>query len=193
MSSDLDIIQSVVIAIQGVPVNSTFPTDGYALIYDAADGYWRPTALPSSFVMGGDISGTTSSATVNSISGSSVIYTGASKINLLKGQNINVSSLKTSNYAVSVGDFIVGVGALTSSITITLPSSPSVGDMYVIKDVNGTCQQFCRDNVGTFTVVGYTITVLPSSGTIDGLSKIIMQTPYQSITVVYTGSQWSII
>jgi hypothetical protein len=39
MSSD---ISQTVIAIQGEAISSVAPQDGYILVWDAADGYWRP-------------------------------------------------------------------------------------------------------------------------------------------------------
>jgi hypothetical protein len=117
----------------------------------------------------------------------------AGTIKLAGSQNVVVSGLKTADYTIVKGDFIIGIGTLSASHTITLPASPSTGDMYIIKDVNGTVQQFARDVAGTITTYGYTITVTPSSGNIDGLTSIVMNVPYSSLTVVYTGSQWSVI
>ena len=188
-------ISSIVVALQGRPISTDTPATNNVLEWNGSQ--WEPTALPTSLppdgYAGGDLGGSYPDPTVNSISGSSVVATAANKLNILKGQNVNVSLLKTSNYTVLATDFIVGIGTLSGSITITLPSSPATGDLYVVKDVNGTCQQFLRDNTGTLVVAGHTITITPASGNIDGLSQLIMQTPYQSITVVYTGSQWSVI
>lgn len=114
-------------------------------------------------------------------------------------QKLNVSGLKTANYTVTTSDYVVGIGTLTSSITITLPSSPATGSSYVIKDVNGTCQQFIRVKAGatggspTVSTKGFIVTITPASGNIDGQSNIYLTNPYQSYTLVYTGSQWSII
>ena len=92
-----------------------------------------------------------------------------------------VSSLKTGNYTATVGDYIIGIGTLTGSITITLPSSPVTGQTYIIKDVNGTCS------------LTNTITITPASGNIDGNTTSVIATPYDSISIVYSGAQWSII
>lgn len=182
-----DTTNTTVVAIQNNAIKPGTPSDGYALVYVNGNADWEATPP------GGDLGGNFITTTVNAITGSSVIATSTNKLSLLKGQNVNVSSLKTSNYTITASDFVIGVGTLTASITITLPSSPTAGDLYVIKDVNGTCQQFVRNVAGTITTVGYAITIAPSSGNVDGLSKIVMSTPYQSITIVYTGTQWSTI
>ncbi len=103
-----------------------------------------------------------------------------------------VSGAKTSNYTMVRGDNIVLVGTLSSSITITLPASPATGDSYKIK-TGSTCYQFMRNDAGTLTTVGYTVTVTPSSGNIDGQTSHILSTPYAALSVVYTGSEWSIV
>jgi len=175
-------------AVGGITVTGT-PTTGQVLTAtssSAAD--WASPA--SGVVWANDLAGSTGTDQyVVAITGSA----SSGKVAILNGQNIKVSALKTANYTVLTTDYIVGIGTLSSSITVTLPASPTTGDTYFIKDVNGTCQQFARDVASTVTTYGYTVTVTPSSGNIDGLSKIIMNVPYMSLTVVYTGSQWSVI
>ena len=40
-----DAVSQTVVGLQMIPVSSEFPTDGYVLMYDATDGYWRPAAV----------------------------------------------------------------------------------------------------------------------------------------------------
>lgn len=42
MSSDINVIDAVVVAIQGTDIDPTTPADGQVLTYDNADGYWAP-------------------------------------------------------------------------------------------------------------------------------------------------------
>lgn len=91
-----------------------------------------------------------------------------------------VSSLKTANYTIVNGDYFIGIGTLSSNIIISLPSSPSTSDQYIIKDVNGT--------VGD----GYIVTIDGNGNDIDGQVTFILAQNYSSITVVYTGAQWSV-
>lgn len=91
----------------------------------------------------------------------------------------NVSSLKTSNYTVTTGDYLIGIGTLSSTITVTLPSSPVKDDQYIVKDVNGYANKF-------------NITVSGNGNNVDGKSSVVLYKKYAQITLTYTGSQWSI-
>ena len=124
-------------------------------------------------------------------SGSGVVGVGG-VIQLNGSQQVVVSSGKTANYTAVRGDHLVLIGTLTSSITITLPASPVTGDHYKVK-TGPSCYQFVRNDAGTLTTVGYTVTITPSSGNIDGQTSWILSTPYASVDVVYTGSEWSIV
>lgn len=84
------------------------------------------------------------------------------------------ATITTSDYVVVVNKT---VGAAT---TVNLPGSPTAGDTYVIKD-------------GKFDAATNNITVTPAAGTIDGAATYVMATNGQSITVVYSGSEWLIV
>ena len=205
MSSDItgtsiSIVNGTVVALQGNAVKSQSlgsNQDGYALTWVNGNNDWEaqplPASLPPDGAAGGDLSGNYPNPTVAKIQGTAISTTVPNDGYVLTyvaadsewepklpNHNNKVSSLKTANYTVLTSDFIVGIGTLTSSITITLPASPNTGDMYIIKDVNGTVNQ-------------YNITISPASGNIDGVSSVKLTASYQSITLVYTNSQWSII
>lgn len=83
--------------------------------------------------------------------------------------------------AVVTTDYIVVINKSSgAATTVTLPSSVTTGDTYIIKDGKGDAN---TNN----------ITVTPSSGNIDGSSTYVMNINYQSITVVYNGVQWNVI
>lgn len=96
------------------------------------------------------------------------------------------------NYAVRVvtaagavtlttSDYIVVVNkASGASTVVNLPGSPTKGDNYIIKDGKGDAN---TNN----------LTVTPASGNIDGTGTYVMNTNYQSATVVYNGTQWNLI
>jgi hypothetical protein len=198
-----DIITSrTVVAIQGTPVTNVEPSNGQALIYDAIDGYWRPENLPSSLppsgAAGGDLDGYYPNPNVASISGSNVIATSTNKIKFLEGQNVNISSLQTSNYNIVSGNFVISIGTLTSSITVSLPSSPTTGDVYTIKDVNGTCCASLEPSPGSSAVFsttdGYVVSIYGNGNNIDNYgSYIYMTIPYSFYQLVYNGSSWSVL
>lgn len=99
---------------------------------------------------------------------------------IVSSMHPTVSSLKTSDYQVVSTDYVIGVGVLTNSITITLPTSPVVGDQYTIKDVVGSLND------------GYTITIDGYSNNIDGELTFTLAQSRASITVLFTGTEWSI-
>ncbi len=82
-------------------------------------------------------------------------------------------TITTADYLVCVNKT---VGAAT---TVNLPSSPSTGDTYVIKDKKADA---ATNN----------ITLTPASGNIDGAATYVMNINRQSTMVVYDGSEWSV-
>lgn len=95
------------------------------------------------------------------------------------GRRVN-TVVTTTNLGVSAGTEVIIVGAIASSITITLPSGPTAGDIYTIKDQLG--------NAATNNII-----VSGNGNNIDGVSSYTMNANYQSITVVFANGTWSII
>src|ERR1700733_4966859 len=62
---------------------------------------------------------------------------------LTVGQGL-VSNLvsKTADYTITLSDYIVSIGSLTESITITLPASPVNGATYIISDSAGSAANY---------------------------------------------------
>lgn len=85
---------SKVVKLQGFPINSVTPADGYVLTWDQADGYWLPKLKQSALVISNN---------------HTIIYTD--------------------------GDIYVDLSS--SSLTITLPNSPFLGEKHNFKDYNG--------------------------------------------------------
>jgi len=155
--------------------------------------------------LSGDVTiSATGATTVNSISGSSPIaisaatlnFTGgtgnlqsngttvasitANKLITSKGIRRNVTTVSGSTYTALATDDIIAADPTSNTIAITLPSSPTTGDTLVIKDITG---QANTNN----------ITITPASGNIDGASNFVIDMNYASITVVFTGAQWSVL
>jgi len=84
--------------------------------------------------------------------------------------------------AVTSSDLVVLLSKAASEATaVTLPSSQTLGRMIVIKDLKGDAS---TNNV----------TIVTSGGeTVDGLVGFSMTQNFQSITLMYNGSGWSII
>lgn len=93
------------------------------------------------------------------------------------------NTVKVSNdYIVSVTDAYIGV-VTTKPITIKLPKNPPEGILYVIKLEMGA-------PIGNRKV---TIKSLDPSIKIDGNLIVILQNPYEYISLIYRESGWHII
>lgn len=93
-----------------------------------------------------------------------------------------VVSLKTPGgypYTTLATDYVILVDT-SAARTITPLASPATGQTFVIKDSVGSA--------GTNN-----ITVSPSGKNIDGAASYVMTSNYQAITIVYNGTEWSII
>lgn len=108
-----------------------------------------------------------------------VASTSTSKFITNVGRRIATRTV-TANYTVTTSDEVIIVGAIAAGITITLPSSPTAGDVYVIKDQLGNSDIF-------------QITVDGNGNNIDGASTYVINTEFTSITVVFANGTWSII
>ncbi len=109
----------------------------------------------------------------------SVASTSTSKFITSLGRRVRTTVTTTSLTVVDGYDVII-VGTLSAPITITLPSSPTAGDTYIIKDQGGTSAT-------------YNITVSGNGNNIDGAASYVISANYQSITVIFANGTWSII
>lgn len=82
---------------------------------------------------------------------------------------------------VTTADYLVVVNKTVGAATVAnLPSSPTTGDTYVVKDGKGDAAT-------------HNITLTPAAGTIDGSATYVMATNYESITLVYNGTEWNVV
>lgn len=145
---------------------------------------------PSSITLSGC---TIDSSNANAISGTgAVIYAGISFVNTSSNISTTTQSPGTiSNdrktvvtpgaypYTTIAQDNLILVDT-TSARTIVPRASPATGQKHIIKDSVGSA--------GTNN-----ITVTPSGKNIEGQASFIMNINYQSITIVYNGTEWSVI
>lgn len=128
-------------------------------------------------------------STVLNSNGGSITQSNALYINNLPikdtASGVRVKSI-TANYTTDWYDTILLVNATGGNITITLPDSGLVastkdemGKIFYIKKVDASAN--------TVTVDGY------STQTIDGATTNVINTQYDSITIVSDGSNWHII
>lgn len=87
----------------------------------------------------------------------------------------------TSPYLATSSDTFIGVNNTgLVPFSVVLPANPVTGKFYFIKDVSGTA---ALHNI-TVTAIGHTI---------DGSVSALINTNYGSITLVFNGSEWSIV
>jgi hypothetical protein len=87
------------------------------------------------------------------------------------------------NQTLALTDYAIGFNrTVPAAQTCTLPNGPSVGQAFIIEDIGAN-----------FSVTN-TLTVIPSAGTtIAGLNNFVMNTPRQSNTFRFYGSNlWSV-
>lgn len=85
---------------------------------------------------------------------------------------------ESANYAAAAADETILVNAAGGTVTVTLPSAPTVGKKYNVKKVDSTAN---------------TVTVNGNGHNIDGTATISGTLPYQGWVMQYDGSNWFII
>lgn len=96
-----------------------------------------------------------------------------------------VSNVSSETYSILPGDYIIGLDTRTFGPTVSLPETPSQGDVYIIKDTYGSA------SVNTFTIT----TTATGSNTIDGTYSKSYSSDHISVSLVYNqnSSSWMII
>jgi len=94
---------------------------------------------------------------------------------------LNYTLVTTSPYVVQATDSFIGVQTSTTAITIELPDSPTIGRVYVIKDIDGTAY---LHNI-TVTTVGGVVDI-------DSAPTYIMNSSFQSIQLLFNGTEYLI-
>lgn len=177
-----------VIGIQGRPISSATPNMGESLTWNGIA--WAPSAVAGSIVFSNDLSGNNVSQTVIGLRGrplssaaptigQSIIWDGSQWTPSNSSGNGNITSI-TNSYLVVPTDYIIAVGSIAGSISVTLEASPFIGRTVVVKDTVGTGQS-------------KTITVSGNGHNIDGAPSYVINQNYASLTLVYVGLQWSVI
>lgn len=129
-------------------------------------------------VVGNDFTGFTSAVVDNSTTTTKVIQTAPYNFGASGGGGGGAVQSKTANYTMLAGDALVNVDATGGAVTITLPVTPTVGQVYMVKKVDASANA---------------VTVADSSGTIDNAASVTISTRYQADSFVYDGTNWWIV
>ncbi len=157
-------------------------------------------AAPSTFTLGGDCAFSTPNITCTKTNGTPLgtaatqnTGTSGATVPLLNGNNtysgisthtsgtVQQIRVVTASGAVTVAasDFIVVVNKTTgAATTVNLPSSPTSGQTFRIKDGKGDAATNA-------------ITITPAAGAIDGATTYVLNVAYESVDLVYNGTQWN--
>lgn len=92
------------------------------------------------------------------------------------GASVSVITV-TSDYLIISYNYLVLADTSSGNITVTLPASPATGDTYCIKKF----------------VAANTLTIDGNGNTIDGAATLSLTVRYQSYTLTFTGTEWSIV
>ncbi|MDP1614456.1 MAG: hypothetical protein Q8L68_01525, partial [Methylococcales bacterium] len=96
--------------------------------------------------------------------------------------NFPITFVASTPYTVTSTDYFLSVSTSSAAITITLPDSTSTGRVFVIKDRTG--------NAATNNITIQAVN--PGSVTIDGFNNYKLNTRYESVNVIFDGSNYEI-
>lgn len=162
----------------------TFNTNGAVISGSTSTSALTSLSLTDGQVVIGSSVGAPAAATISAGSGISVSNSNNSiTISATGTTTFNVTSVThlASPYTVLTTDDYLACQTSGGTITIELPNSPATGRAWIIKDSNGAA---ATSNI-TVTTVGGTVTI-------DGSTSQILSANYQSINVIFDGTNYEI-
>lgn len=92
---------------------------------------------------------------------------------------LNYTLVNTTPYVVLLTDDFLGVDCSGGPIQINLPNSPATGTTWIIKDITGSA---ASNNITVTTVGGVVL--------IDAATTFVMNTTYESTSVLFNGTKY---
>jgi hypothetical protein len=86
-----------------------------------------------------------------------------------------------SPYTVLATDYYIGANVTAGVISVLLPNAPTTGRIFVVKDVAGLA---ASSNI--------TITTVGGAVNIDGATSFVMNTAYESASLIFNGAAYEI-
>lgn len=130
-------------------------------------------------VLGSGNGATTAGNVLMQVGGTTTASAVPNKFVFNRGRRRNVTTV-TTTYQVLTSDDLIAITTLAAAYVISLPATPTVGDMYEIKDTTGIA------GVNVVTVSG-------NGSNIDGVASFLINQPYQAVSFVYVNGQWSVV
>ena len=163
--------------------NITFPPLGEGVLQSDAAGLVTATEGTDGQVIISSTAGAPSWANITSTGKTVAISNGSNSINLETGDSFaRYTAVNTTPYTVLTTDDHLGVDCSGSIISIELPDAPAAGRLFGIKDNTGSA---ATNNISVTTVGG--------AVNIDGATTYTMNTNFQSINVVFSGTAYEVI
>ena len=111
-----------------------------------------------------------------------IIQAGAGNISLAGGIVYNLKPVSGPIYAITSSDYVISVDSSGGPVTIELPNGPTAGRAFIIKDSTGSA---AINNITIITVSGMVL--------VDGAASFVMNTIYESTTVIFNGTSYLIV
>lgn len=93
---------------------------------------------------------------------------------------VTVTNVTETPYQITTDDYFLAVDFGGIAGDITLPDTPTIGDIYIIKDISGNASLA-------------PITITSNGPLIDGTGTAVINTDFGSLTFIYSGLDWSIV
>lgn len=149
-------------------VTSVVPIGGVATLTGNTGGAISPTAGNINILGSGIISVAGAGSTLTISASGDLDYV--------------VTLTSATPYVVTATDQVIGMDSTGAIKTVQLPNAPTTGRWITVKDSAGTAAAF---NITVTTVGGAVL--------IDGATTFILNSAYQSVTVVFNGTSYMII
>jgi hypothetical protein len=133
----------------------------------------------NNLLLGYNITGTLGESNVTRLGGTQTHCYVAGALITNSGRVIDTTTPGAYPYTTLISDHLILVDT-SAARTINLIAAPVTGTLYIIKDSVGSA-------------AANNITITPAAGNIDGAASATINVNYGSATLVYSGSQWSLL
>lgn len=182
-----DLINKPTLGTAAAAATTDFATAAQGALADTAV---QPAAI-ADFLVAADLEDYALTATVDGQlalkANAADVYTKTEVDDLIEGIETGPVDVSVGSVAVIAADatltstsHIVVVAGNTVAVEVTLDAAPATGKTIIVKDGEGSASEFA-------------ITIDGNGKNIDGAATLVVGIDYESVTLVYNGTQWNII